>query len=226
MLSVTPTLSASMVESLDALDPTGRGDDEAIVLQEAHHRMNNILTLLTASLRLDFASVTLTSLPEAIDRFEARILAFSELHRLLATGRGHGEIPVREYFECLCRALTTSILAPRSLRCEVNIEEGFIEAKRCERLGLVVAELVTNAAKHAFPSQETGQKDGCVRVDAFYRNGCWYCGVSDNGIGAADASRGCGAMILEGLTRSMGANMIAESSCRGTTITIILPNSE
>jgi two-component sensor histidine kinase len=181
--------------------------------------------LLTAWLRLDFASVALTCLPEAIDRFEGRILAFGELHRLLAIGRGRGEIPVREYFECLCRALTTSILAPRSLRCEVNIEEGFIEAKRCERLGLVVAELVTNAAKHAFPSQEIGQKDGRVRVDAFYRNGCWCCRVSDNGIGAADASRGCGGMILEGLTRSMGANMIAESSCRGTMITIVLPNS-
>jgi two-component sensor histidine kinase len=225
MLNVSPTLSASVVDSLAALDPTGRGDDEDIVLREAHHRMNNTLTLLTAWLRLDFASVALTCLPEAIDRFEGRILAFGELHRLLAIGRGRGEIPVREYFECLCRALTASILEPRGLRCEVNIEEGFIEAKRCERLGLVVAELVTNAAKHAFPSQEIGQKDGRVRVDAFYRNGCWCCRVSDNGIGAADASRGCGGMILEGLTRSMGANMIAESSCRGTMITIVLPNS-
>jgi two-component sensor histidine kinase len=225
MLNVSPTLSASVVDSLAALDPTGRGDDEDIVLREAHHRMNNTLTLLTAWLRLDFASVALTCLPEAIDRFEGRILAFGELHRLLAIGGGRGEIPVREYFECLCRALTASILEPRGLRCEVNIEEGFIEAKRCERLGLVVAELVTNAAKHAFPSQEIGQKDGRVRVDAFYRNGCWCCRVSDNGIGAADASRGCGGMILEGLTRSMGANMIAESSCRGTMITIVLPNS-
>jgi two-component sensor histidine kinase len=66
MLNVSPTLSASVVNSLAALDPTERGDDEDIVLREAHHRMNNTLTLLTAWLRLDFASVALTCLPEAI----------------------------------------------------------------------------------------------------------------------------------------------------------------
>jgi two-component sensor histidine kinase len=227
MLNVSPTSSASVVrmDSSGASEPPGLGDDEDIVLREAHHRMKNTLALLVASLRLDFKSVVVTDLREAVDRFERRIVAFGELYHLLSVGSGRGEISVREYFECLCRALTTSILEPKGLRCEVSIEDGLLAENRCERLGLIIAELVTNAAKHAFANQEISREKGRVRVEALYRDDSWYCGVSDNGVGAADRFRGCGRVILEGLTRSIGARMIAESGSYGTTITVVLPNS-
>ena len=41
-------------------------------------------------------------------------------------------------------------LEPRGIRCQATIGDGFLESKRCERLGLIIVELVTNAAKHAF----------------------------------------------------------------------------
>jgi len=191
-----------------------------LVLREAHHRMKNTLTLLTAWLRLDFASVESIDLPEAIERFERRILAFGELYHLQSNGAEPSEISVGVYVEGLCRALTVAILEPIGLRCEVTIEDGFLTSKRCERLGLIITELVTNAAKHAFPSR----KNGLVRVDALYRDGCWRCTVSDNGIGAAGSFRGSGALILEDLARSIRGHTITKSGLRGTTVTIVLPN--
>jgi two-component sensor histidine kinase len=197
-----------------------------LLLTEAHHRMRNTLTLLMAWLRLDFAPAKLADLSEAIDRFEGRILAFGELYRLLSVGAGSGEISVEDYFESLCRSLTVAILEPKGLRCEVRIEEGFLAAKRCERLGLIIAELVTNAAKHAFPNEQTMRERGLVRVDAVYRDGCWCCSVSDNGIGSVGSFDGCGGRVLEDLAESIGARLIVESDCRGTTVTVVVPNRE
>jgi len=194
--------------------------DWDLLLREAHHRMKNTLALLTAWLRLDFARVKSTELPGAIERFERRIVAFGELYRLLSNGTERGEIHVGDYVEALCRALAVAILEPLSLRCEVTIEEGFLPARRCERLGLMIAELVTNAAQHAFPSRE----DGLVRVHALYREGCWRCMVSDNGVGVAAASCGSGGRILKDLARSIRGHTIVESGRRGTTVTVVLPN--
>jgi two-component sensor histidine kinase len=194
--------------------------DLDLLLREAHHRMKNTLALLTAWLRLDFAPVDSIDLAEAIERFERRIVAFGELYHLLSAGAERGEISVGNYVEGLCRALAVAILEPIGLRSEVKIEDGFLASKRCERLGFIITELVTNAAKHAFPSRN----DGLIRVDAVYRDGCWRCTVSDNGIGAAGSFRGSGTLILEDLARSIRGHTITESGCRGTAVTIVLPN--
>jgi hypothetical protein len=53
-------------------------------------------------------------------------------------------------------------------------------------LGLIIAELVTNAAKHAFH----GRNGGLVRAALFNINESWVCVVSDNGVGTATASVG------------------------------------
>lgn len=51
----------------------------------------------------------------------------------------------------------------------------------CERLSLIIVELVTNAAKHAFPDQQPG----LIRIEAFYGDGFWHCTVKDSGVGLA-----------------------------------------
>jgi two-component sensor histidine kinase len=194
--------------------------DWDFLLTEAHHRMKNTLALLAALLRRDFTPAASADLRKAIDRFEGRILAFGELYRLLEVGRGQSETSVGAYFGCLCRALTIAVLEPLGLRCEMTIEDGSMATKQFEPLGLVIVELVTNAAKHAFPNGN----DELVRIDLLYREGRWRCTVSDNGIGGAGPLRGSGARILEDLARSIRARTITAFGCRGTTVTVIMPN--
>jgi two-component sensor histidine kinase len=182
--------------------------------------MKNTLALLAALLRRDFTPAASADLRKAIDRFEGRILAFAELYRLLEVGRGQGGTSVGDYFGCLCRALTVAVLEPLGLCCEMTIEDGSMADKQCERLGLIIVELVTNAAKHAFPSG----KHGLVRVDVLHREGLWRCTVSDNGIGAAGPLHGSGARIIEDLARSIRARTITAFGCCGTTVTVVLPN--
>jgi two-component sensor histidine kinase len=71
----------------------------------------------------------------------------------------------------LCGALSEALLKPLGIRCEVSVDAGEFPGERCERLGLVIAELVTNSAKHAFH----GRNDRLVRVELVNRVDSWVC---------------------------------------------------
>ena len=160
-----------------------QADSLDLLLRETHHRMKNMLTLLGAWLRADFISTASVDLPKAIDGFERRILAFGRLYSLLSNGSDRRYTSVGDYVGSLSAALAAAILEPRGIRCEATIGDGFLESKRCQRLGLIIVELVTNAAKHAFPNK----LQGLIRIDVLYRDDCWHCTVKDSGVGARGA---------------------------------------
>lgn len=194
-------------------------DSLDLFLRETHHRMKNMLTLLGAWLRADFMSTASVDLPKAIDRFERRILAFGRLYDLLSKHSDRRYTSVGDYIGSLTLALAAAILEPRGIRCEATIGDGFLESKRCERLGLIIVELVTNAAKHAFPNRQPG----LIRIEAFYGDGFWHCTVEDNGVGARGA-RGAGGRIVEDLARSIGGHAVTDLESEGTAITVVVPH--
>jgi two-component sensor histidine kinase len=194
-------------------------DSLDLFLRETHHRMKNMLTLLGAWLRADFISTASVDLPKAIDVFERRILAFGRLYDLLSKHSDRYYTSVGEYIGSLSLALAVAILEPRGIRCEATIGDGFLESKRCERLGLIIVELVTNAAKHAFPNQQSG----LIRIEAFYGDGSWHCTVKDSGVGARGAP-GVGGRLVDELARSIGGRAVMDLETDGTAVTVIVPH--
>lgn len=195
-------------------------DEQAPVMRELQHRMANTLTILQANCRLDFARVADPELQESVRRHERRILQLAELHHFLSRGAGDGEIAAATYFRPLCGVLSRSILAPRNLHCEAFIGDGVLDASSCEWLGLIVAELVMNAAKHGFPDRA----HGCVRIDIHAPDGMvWCCTVRDNGCGIKASRQGAGSRIVKDLVQLLRALMHVETGPTGTTVTIVLP---
>jgi len=194
-------------------------DDWELVNREAHHRMKNTLMLLAASVRRDLAKGKINELSAAVHRFERRVVAFGQLYHLLSGGEDVELISVANFFEPLCEALSETILEPAGIRCEVAIEDGMLSATHGHRLGLIVSELVTNAAKHAFPDTN----GGLIRVEALNRNRCWCFTVTDNGCGTVGSLQGSGRRIIEGLARSIGARLHHQSGEGGTRATIVVP---
>ena len=204
-------------EFVASLDDQSR--DWELVLRESHHRMKNTLTLLGASVRRDFTRAGPRGVSVAVDRFERRIVAFGRLYQLLSDNDDSSPVSTEVFFENLCGALSEAVLAPAGIRCDAAIASGTLSASQCHRLALMLTELVTNAAKHAFPNK----KGGLIRIDIARRDGAWLCTVADNGIGATGPLQGTGSRILEGLARSIQARLHGEAGQGGTRVTIVMP---
>jgi chemotaxis protein methyltransferase CheR len=113
----------------------------------------------------------------------------------------------------------------RPISLEVQAESGgTASSAEAVSIGLVVAELVINAFKHAFVS---GEAAGLVVVAYEAAETSWRLTVSDNGIGTpegqldSDKPRpGLGTIIVEALAKQLDARVEVMRSRRGTTVSI------
>jgi two-component sensor histidine kinase len=190
--------------------------DELLLLREMHHRLANTLTVLTGVLWHECAQSESPELRASLARCEARIVAFGKLHRAVVVGAGRDWISVQDYIARLCDALSEALLKPLGVRCEMFADAVELPVEQCELLGLVIAELIMNAAKHAFH----GRNDGLARVELFNRTDSWVCVVSDNGVGAATESLGVGSKILKELVRALGGKLARRSGRSGTSVVV------
>ena len=189
----------------------------SLVMREFRHRIANTLTVLHSSLRQQLATNPDRSLQEALRRHEKQTMAVADLHRFFARDIGEGEILIEPYFQSLCELLSRSVLAPLGLRCETFIVNSFLSVEKCELLGLIVAELVMNAAKHAFPRETRG----CVRIEIGVCKAYWRCLVSDDGAGMQNPSPGCGSDITDKLINALGARSAIHSGPDGTAVSMV-----
>ncbi len=204
----------SSVGPFGRLSPRAREEDQFLLLRETQHRLANTLMILTSVLRGEFALSQSPEVQASLARCEARIVAFSNLHRSLVVGAGEDLISVQPYIERLCKGLSEALLQPLGIRCEVFADAGEFPSERCERLGLVIAELVTNAAKRAFH----GRSDGLIRVELISKDGYWVCIVSDNGFGNGETAFGVGSKIIEQLVSPLRATVTRRSGSCGTSV--------
>jgi two-component sensor histidine kinase len=213
--TVTQEMEYSVSASVP-LAPREAEDDRFLLLREMHHRLANILTVLASAIRHEFAASVSHDVSQSLARCEARIVAFGKLNRTLAVGAIGKRISLRCYVERLCEALSEALLGPFGIRCEVFVDAAEFPAEQCERLGLVISELVMNAAKHGFH----GRKDGGVRVEIQKESGSWVCIVVDNGVGTKSAPTGIGSKIVEQLVAAIGGTVVQSSGPDGTVVIV------
>jgi two-component sensor histidine kinase len=195
-----------------------RGLDEFLLLREMHHRFANTLTALGGVLRCHLARPA-ADFRRSLERFETQVVAFGNLHRCLMVGASNDRISVRSYFMNLCKALSDAVLEPRGIGYELSADSGELQSERCELLGLVIAELVTNAAKHAFCEYS----NGLVRIELMRKGDIWLCRVIDNGTGLGAASPGLGSSIVGQLVQTLGGHLSTNSGKTGTSVVVMCP---
>jgi signal transduction histidine kinase len=120
----------------------------------------------------------------------------------------------------LSRAGLASALRTLGDRAPLPVEVAVRISKRpAERIEIavyyVVAEALTNVAKHAQAARAVVEVDG---TDGLIR-----AVVSDDGIGGADLSRGSGLLGLRDRVEALNGTMTVSSSPSGTTLVVELP---
>ena len=198
---------------------TGSAEDWQTLLLEQHHRTNNefgsaIELVAMAAVRSDSAEVKAT-LGDIVQLLQD----YAEVHRALATPDRDVLIDAAEYLQRLGFALSRSRLNRMQIRVVIAADPLPLKSDRCRRLGLMVHELITNAARHAC----FGGRDGQIRVELRRAGPSAKCIVSDNGSSVAGLKPGRGLKIVNDLVKALTGRLQHRLGVEGTSAALVFP---
>src|ERR1700724_4135068 len=195
-------------------------NEDGLDVREANHRMMNVLAILLALFHRNFSKFSDQGVRGAVTKFENQFMAASELLRTISSTPSAQHAAIDVYLELLGRTLSSAVRSPTNTSFELFVDQGRLPIDVCERLGLIIVELVINASKYAFADR----KNGVVRIDMIRSGRNWRCIVSDNGIGMNGADRSTGLNIVDALVRSLKGRLIMRSGASGTCVCVLLPD--
>lgn len=207
-------------------------NDRAAILAEADHRIANHLALLASYVRLKGAE--LDRAPEEPSRRSARLIldgvmaqieAVARLHRTLVADSGSRCVDLAHQLHEVCLPFasglsgSTEIIEELSADCVVSTDQLL-------PLAQIVAEVLTNAVKHA---AETNGRAVIVRCRPESFGGVLI-EVIDDGPGFPESfdssdANGLGFHLVRGLSKQLGALATFQSTAHGVRFRLSLPGS-
>jgi two-component sensor histidine kinase len=192
---------------------------EAISLQPLHlvdeisHRVVNEYTEAICALGRAARAAHDSQAQRALTSAATRLRAQVEAHRALQAPVADGPIDLAGYLGQLCACLAQAPLAENGIWLRVTADEVWLDADRCWRVGLIVAELVRNAARHGL-SGVAGAAIWVVVEDAAEHVRCSVC---DNGAGSPGMGAGRGQRLVQALAAELDGSVawtFAPNGCR------------
>jgi len=197
--------------------------DRDLFLAEFDHRVKNNFTIVAGLLDMQRRRAADPATAEALGAALTRVESIGRAHRHLYRSGQPGLVEMRDYLGDLCATLSDALLLRGGVVLECNVAEGALPRDRAVSIGLVINELVTNAAKHAF----TGRETGTIAVAFGPGPGGWVLTVSDNGSGIDEKAKpsadgGLGSRLIEAFARQAGGTISVDSDRTGTIATLLL----
>ena len=199
--------------------------DRDLFLEEFDHRVKNNFAIVAGLLDMQRRRASDPATNEALGIAAARVDSIARAHRHLYRGGQPGLMEMQDYLGDLCKNLAEALLLRGSFRLDCDVAEVAVERDRAVSIGLIVNELVTNAAKHAF----TGRESGVITVQLRKNAHGLALSVSDDGVGMPEipatpnAGSGLGSRLIEAFARQAGGTLHTDSDRTGTRNTLDLP---
>lgn len=193
-----------------------------LLFRELNHRVKNNLQLISSLLSIQSRRIADPAAREEFRTAQQRVRAIASLHsRLYQSADGIDSVEMHHYLRELVDQLRSLLLAERrDVRLGFNCQELTVDVDRATSIGLIVNELVTNAAKHAF-----ARGGGTVAVDLVVDGGrCTLC-VADDGIGRTPSggeANGVGLRLVNLLVGQIDGS-VREASGPGLRVTVEFP---
>ena len=192
------------------------------MFDELNHRVKNNLAAVSAMLTMQARLAANSELREGLQKAVDRIHTIADVHASLYRESSKDEVNFGAYLQRLCERLSSSLLDDDRVRLEVAAVPAMVPLERAVALGLVVNELVTNAAKHAYPAPDRG----VIRVKLENTADGLVLSVNDVGRGLprTPAASGLGMRLVRSLVQqSRGVLEMQEGP--GLTFKLTLPGA-
>ena len=196
-------------------------DHQAMLTREMSHRVKNSLASVVGLLRVQGRSAASEDVRNALQDAASRITTIAQVHDHLWRSTRIGFVDIADFAGELCRNLQQTV----SHKVICRFDPLMMSADKAIPLGLLINELVTNSAKHAYPDGS-----GEILVSGERRGPDLHVEVSDQGIGLAkdfdlDQPRASlGFKVIKSLIAQLdGRIAVASNTPKGVTVRLDVP---
>jgi two-component sensor histidine kinase len=172
------------------------------LIDEISHRVVNEYTEAICALGMAASASRNIDVQLALTSAASQLRAQVEAHRALQAPVVDGPMNLADYVGQLCGCLAKAPFAETGVRLTVGSDEIWLEAARCWRVGLIVAELVRNAARHGLSGEPGG-----IWVEIAETSDRIICQVWDDGRGAPTVRTGRGRRLVQALAADLGGSV-------------------
>jgi len=191
---------------------------EHILLRELIHRINNEFSSLIGAVSRTAARSVNHEVKVALAHIIELLSHYAELHRALQMPDNDTHIDAAAYLENLCQSISRSKLDGMKIDLVLTASPLRLPSEGCWRLGMIVYELVTNAARHAF-----GNGKGEIRVEIARARRSVECRVTDNGSAPAIVQRGRELRIVDELVKGLDGRIYQKFGHTGSRSILTFP---
>jgi len=197
-------------------------DRHEVLLGEINHRVKNSLQVVASVLQLQSTAVENTEVRARLAEASSRIMAVGRAYERLAYDGQLEKIDIGVYL----RSVVTDLRATMQ-KCKLSFEapEGILlSATRAIPLALIINELVTNAAKYAYPG---GGGPIWVEIVENEKRGV-VVSVRDEGVGIPSEfdpakSKKLGTRLIKALASQLQAELVKSPQEKGTRFELLIP---
>ncbi|HAM49312.1 MAG TPA: histidine kinase [Nitrospiraceae bacterium] len=173
--------------------------EKETLLRELYHRTKNNMQVISNLIDLQVVSVVDEQTVKLFRETQNRIKAMALVHEKLYQSKDLSNLNLKDYASDLANALLESYrLSADRISFKLDAENISVSIDTATPCGLIIAELMSNALKHAFPSGQRGEISLALHQS---EEGEIDIRFSDNGIGLP---KGFGFRT----TRSLGLNLV------------------
>ncbi|MEM9223771.1 MAG: histidine kinase dimerization/phosphoacceptor domain -containing protein [Pseudomonadota bacterium] len=198
-------------------------------LLEVNHRVKNNLGSVLAVLRLERRALADSEAAAILERIALRVESIASLYELLTVSDSASTVELLSYVGRVCLSIE-KVSSNTKPDWAINVagEPFDVSVDAAVNIGVVVNELVANAAKYAFRGRDHG---GHIEVTLRREDDALLLTIADDGIGLQERvpepkSTGLGMRLVSLYLAAMNGEMSRESWVgKGTTYTLRIPVS-
>jgi two-component sensor histidine kinase len=187
--------------------------EKEVLLKEIHHRVKNNLQVVSSLLYLQSTKLHDDAARAIFAESQNRICSMALAHEQLYQSKNLADINLADYVRNLVSHVQQTFMVPdAALECRLDVAAVALDIEKVVPCGLLIAELFSNALKHAFPDGRrgtieiaVGRKDDVVELT-----------VADDGIGLpadfdASAPRTLGLQLITALVQQLDGSLSVEN---------------
>jgi|HubBroStandDraft_2_1064218.scaffolds.fasta_scaffold230091_1 two-component sensor histidine kinase len=195
--------------------------EEFFLLREMAHRINNELTSTIGIISCDADRSNNCDVKVALAKVIEHLYDHARVYHALQMPTANRRVDAALYLRELCQSISRAKLRHAGVELVLVEHPLQLSATQCWRLGLIVAELITNASRHAF-----AYAGGTIRVELKKRGASVECRVADDGSGQENIRPGQGLGIIQQLARGLNGSINHRFGSKGTVAIVSFPIEE